>query len=104
MLDVLNVTKSYHGIPAVRSISISAGPGDVIGLLGPNGSGKSTTVKMIVGLLPPTRALAAYVGVLLAVITIVRVLRHRWFRHQSLEFDAPRGYTTERLNLSEAVN
>lgn len=55
MLDVLNVTKSYHGIPAVRSISISAGPGDVIGLLGPNGSGKSTTVKMIVGLLPPTR-------------------------------------------------
>jgi len=34
---------------AVRSISISAGPGDVIGLLGPNGSGKSTTVKMIVG-------------------------------------------------------
>lgn len=54
--------------------------------------------------LSSSRALAAYVGLLLAVITIVRVLRHRWFRHQSLEFDAPRGYTTERLNLSEAVN
>ena len=51
MLEVLNVTKSYHGIPAVRSVSITAGPGDVIGLLGPERSGKSTTVKMIVGLL-----------------------------------------------------
>ena len=37
MLEVLEVTKSYHGIPGVRSISISAGPGDVIGLLGSNG-------------------------------------------------------------------
>jgi len=55
MLEVLDATKSYHGIPAVRSVSIKANPGDVIGLLGPNGSGKSTTVKMIVGLLPPTR-------------------------------------------------
>jgi ABC-2 type transport system ATP-binding protein len=55
MLEVLDVTKSYHGIPAVRSVRITANPGDVIGLLGPNGSGKSTTVKMIVGLLPPTR-------------------------------------------------
>lgn len=55
MLEVLDVTKSYHGIPAVRSVSITANAGDVIGLLGPNGSGKSTTVKMIVGLLPPTR-------------------------------------------------
>ena len=55
MLEVRDVSKSYHGVPAVRSISISAKPGDVIGLLGPNGSGKSTTVKMIVGLLAPSR-------------------------------------------------
>jgi ABC-2 type transport system ATP-binding protein len=54
MLEVLDVTKSYHGVPAVRSLSMTAKPGDVIGLLGPNGSGKSTTVKMIVGLLTPT--------------------------------------------------
>src|SRR5688572_20184433 len=55
MLEVLNVSKSYHGIPAVRSVNITAAPGEVVGLLGPNGSGKSTTVKMIVGLLVPTR-------------------------------------------------
>ncbi len=55
MLEVLDATKTYHGIPAVRSVSLTAEPGDIIGLLGPNGSGKSTTVKMIVGLLPPSR-------------------------------------------------
>ena len=55
MLEVLNVSKSYHGISAVRDMSFKAAPGDVVGLLGPNGSGKSTTVKMIVGLLTPTR-------------------------------------------------
>jgi ABC-2 type transport system ATP-binding protein len=54
MLEVVNATKSYHGLPAVRSVNIKATPGEVIGLLGPNGSGKSTTVKMIVGLLTPT--------------------------------------------------
>jgi ABC-2 type transport system ATP-binding protein len=55
MLEVLEVSKSYHGVPAVRSVDFTAAPGEVIGLLGPNGSGKSTTVKMIVGLLSPTR-------------------------------------------------
>lgn len=55
MLEVADATKLYHGIPAVRSISFTAAPGEVVGLLGPNGSGKSTTVKMIVGLLSPSR-------------------------------------------------
>jgi ABC-2 type transport system ATP-binding protein len=63
MLEVLEASKSYHGIPAVRSVSISAGPGEVVGLLGPNGSGKSTTVKMIVGLLTPTRGHVRWRGV-----------------------------------------
>lgn len=55
MLEVVDVTKTYHGIPAVRNLTLAARPGEVVGLLGPNGSGKSTTVKMIVGLLTPTR-------------------------------------------------
>jgi ABC-2 type transport system ATP-binding protein len=55
MLEVINASKSYHGIPAVRGLELRAAPGQVIGLLGPNGSGKSTTVRMIVGLLSPSR-------------------------------------------------
>jgi ABC-2 type transport system ATP-binding protein len=55
MLELVDVSKSYHGVAAVRSLSVSASPGQVIGLLGPNGSGKSTTVRMIVGLMRPSR-------------------------------------------------
>src|SRR3954463_14945475 len=62
MLDVESAWRSYHGIPAVRSLTLRAAPGHVIGLLGPNGSGKSTTVKMLVGLLQPSRGVVRWRG------------------------------------------
>jgi ABC-2 type transport system ATP-binding protein len=40
---------------AVDGVDFSIRPGEVFGLLGPNGSGKSTTLKMLLGLLRPTR-------------------------------------------------
>ena len=54
MLEVRAVTKRYGALTAVSRVSFAVGPGEVLGYLGPNGSGKSTTVKMIVGLMPPT--------------------------------------------------
>jgi ABC-2 type transport system ATP-binding protein len=63
MLEVDGVSKSYHGIHAVRDVSFHAAPGQVVGLLGPNGSGKSTTVKVLVGLLQPTRGRVRWRGV-----------------------------------------
>lgn len=42
-------------VKAVDALSLRIGRGEVFGLLGPNGSGKSTTIKMILGLLPPSR-------------------------------------------------
>jgi ABC-type cobalamin/Fe3+-siderophores transport system ATPase subunit len=55
MLGVQGLTKHYSAIPAVDDVSLTIHPGEVLGYLGPNGSGKSTTVKMITGLLDPTR-------------------------------------------------
>ena len=40
---------------AVDEITFESRPKEIFGLLGPNGSGKSTTIKMILGLLRPTR-------------------------------------------------
>src|SRR5215472_12854978 len=40
---------------AVNDLSLCIEPGEVYGLLGPNGSGKSTTLKIILGLVSPTR-------------------------------------------------
>src|SRR5690606_24436276 len=40
---------------AVHNLTLRIEPHEVFGLLGPNGSGKSTTIKMVLGLLRPTR-------------------------------------------------
>jgi len=42
-------------VEAVSDLNLSIRPGEVFGLLGPNGSGKTTTIKMLLGLLYPTR-------------------------------------------------
>jgi len=55
VLEVRNLVKRYHRIPAVDGISFTIRPGEVLGYLGPNGAGKSTTVKMLIGLIEPTR-------------------------------------------------
>jgi len=44
-----------RGIVAVKGLNLRIEPGEVYGLLGPNGSGKSTTLKIILGLVSPTR-------------------------------------------------
>ena len=62
MLEVRDVTKRYGALTAVSHVSFTVKPGDVLGYLGPNGSGKSTTVKMIVGLMPPTHGQVRFDG------------------------------------------
>lgn len=62
MLEVRSLTKCYSSVPALENVTFSVTPGEVLGYLGPNGSGKSTTVKIITGLLEPTRGEVLYRG------------------------------------------
>jgi ABC-2 type transport system ATP-binding protein len=55
MLEVQHLTRYYGALAAVIDVSFSVAPGEVLGYLGPNGSGKSTTVRMLAGLMPPSR-------------------------------------------------
>ena len=52
----------YTRRPAVDNVSFTIRPGEILGYLGPNGSGKSTTVKMLTGLLEPSRGVILYKG------------------------------------------
>lgn len=62
MLEARQLTKYYGAARAVVDVSFSIQSGEVLGCLGPNGSGKSTTVKMLTGLLEPTRGKVFYAG------------------------------------------
>jgi ABC-2 type transport system ATP-binding protein len=62
MLELRNLTKRYNRVPAVENLDITLEPGVVYGYLGPNGSGKTTTVKMLTGLLEPSRGHIFYHG------------------------------------------
>jgi ABC-2 type transport system ATP-binding protein len=62
VLEAVGLTKRYASLPAVQDVSFSLQPHQVLGCLGPNGSGKSTTVKMLTGLLQPTRGQILFHG------------------------------------------
>jgi ABC-2 type transport system ATP-binding protein len=62
MINVESLTKTYGGFTAVDDISFTARPGRVTGFLGPNGAGKSTTLRILVGLTPPTSGSATVTG------------------------------------------
>lgn len=55
VLLVKNLTKTFNDRIAVNNISFAINEGEIFGFLGPNGAGKSTTMKMICGLMKPTR-------------------------------------------------
>jgi ABC-type branched-subunit amino acid transport system ATPase component len=49
-----SITAGYGGVPVIREVSISVGPGEIVAVIGPNGAGKSTLLKSLVGILRPT--------------------------------------------------
>lgn len=53
-IEVRGLTKRYGPQTVVDDLSFTVEPGHVTGFLGPNGAGKSTTMRMILGLTPPT--------------------------------------------------
>ena len=49
-----NITKAYHGVPAVRDVSLAFKAGEIHSLVGENGAGKSTLAKVLAGVVEHT--------------------------------------------------
>jgi zinc transport system ATP-binding protein len=62
LIQVENVSFSFNGMEVLRNISFSISPGDFIALLGPNGSGKTTLIRVILGILKPSRGRVVLMG------------------------------------------
>lgn len=53
LLQIEDLTVSYHRIPVIHHLNLSLHPGHCVGIFGPNGAGKSTLLKTISGLITP---------------------------------------------------
>ncbi len=62
LIECRGLYKSYGLRPALSGVDLEVGPGRIVGLLGPNGSGKTTLIKLLCGLLQPTRGELAVDG------------------------------------------
>lgn len=56
LIEITNLHKKYKTQEnyAVKNVSFSLQPGEIVGVLGPNGAGKSTLIKMLLGVIRPT--------------------------------------------------
>ncbi len=54
--------RQYKEVNAVAEVTFTIEPGEMVGFLGPNGAGKTTTLKMLAGLIYPTRGTARVLG------------------------------------------
>lgn len=52
-IEVMNISKKYSEVQAIKDISFSVEKGSICAILGPNGSGKTTTIKSICNLIMP---------------------------------------------------
>jgi ABC-2 type transport system ATP-binding protein len=62
MIEFDHVTRTYGPKTAVADLSLAIPRGELFALLGPNGAGKTTSIKMLVGLLHPTRGAVRICG------------------------------------------
>jgi ABC-2 type transport system ATP-binding protein len=62
-IETVGLTKTYAGgVQALADLDLSVRRGEVFGYLGPNGAGKSTTIRLLLGLIRPTRGRATLFG------------------------------------------
>ncbi len=62
LLDIADLTVSFGGLVALRSVSLSVPTGSVVAVIGPNGSGKSTLFNVVTGLVAADRGAVRFAG------------------------------------------
>src|SRR2546428_539311 len=85
MIEVERLTKHYGLVTAIRDVSFSVAPGQIVGFLGPNGAGKSTAMRILACFMPASSGTA-------------RVAGHDVFR-ESMEVRRRIGYLPESVPL-----
>jgi ABC-2 type transport system ATP-binding protein len=62
MIEVQGLAKRYGNFVAVRDLSFTVQPGEVLGLVGPNGAGKTSTLRCLTGIIPASAGTVQIAG------------------------------------------
>lgn len=54
ILEVINVSKNFGGLPVLSEVSFSLNQGERVALIGPNGAGKTTLINVLSGIFAPS--------------------------------------------------
>ena len=101
VLSVTNLSKAYGGVQAVRGVSFSVAPGEMVAIIGPNGAGKTTCFNMLNGQLAPDSG-----EIRLGDTSLVGLPPHRIWRlgvGRTFQVTATFGSMTVRENVQTAL-
>ena len=62
ILEVVGLSKNFGGLEAVKDVSFTCRPGEILGMIGPNGAGKTTVFNLITGFIAPSRGRVRFEG------------------------------------------
>ncbi|MGE5139978.1 MAG: ABC transporter ATP-binding protein [Rudaea sp.] len=62
LLEIRHIRHRFDGIDALKDVSLTVDPGEILGVIGPNGSGKSTLFDIVAGRLKPTEGRVVFDG------------------------------------------
>ena len=96
MLELSHLSRHFGSRYAVRDLTTTLRPGQVVGFLGPNGAGKTTTIKLIAGLLVPSEGFVRIDG--------VDTAQHPEDAKRRLAYIPDRPYVPERLSARELLS
>jgi ABC-2 type transport system ATP-binding protein len=96
MIEVSALSKRYGDFTAVRDLSLTVQPGEVLGLVGPNGAGKTSTLRSLAGIIPPSGGTVRISGIDLAAEPVAAKRLLAFFPDEPRLFD----YLTVRQHLN----
>ena len=100
-LTVSNLSKAYGGVEAVRDVSFTVAPGELVAIIGPNGAGKTTCFNMVNGQLAPDSG-----DIRLGTASLVGLAPHRIWRlgvGRTFQVTATFGSMSVRENVQAAL-